>query len=108
MHLEGRKDSGRNGALSGSFTASCVNGEKEREGERKREKGGRSYKRKRRGDRKRTKEELRIARRGQKAGNVQQSRLYIQTRANRYKRRRKKKKKNEENQSLLLPTCILM
>ena len=104
MHLEGRKDSGRNGALSGSFTASCVNGEKERERERKE---GEVYKRKRRGDRKRTKEELRIAQRGQKAGNVQQSRLYIQTRANRYKRRRKKKK-NEENQSLLLPTCILM
>jgi hypothetical protein len=80
-----------------------------RERERKE---GEVYKRKRRGDRKRTKEELRIARRGQKAGNVQQSRLYIQTRANRYKRRRKKKKKkkkkNEENQSLLLPTCILM
>ena len=49
MHLEGRKDSGRNGALSGSFTASCVNGEKEREGERKRErKEGEVYKRKRR------------------------------------------------------------
>ena len=80
-----------------------------RERERKE---GEVYKRKRRGDRKRTKEELRIAQRGQKAGNVQQSRLYIQTRANRYKRRRKKKKKkkkkNEENQSLLLPTCILM
>ena len=84
--------------------------ERKREKERERERKEREvYKRKRRGDMKRTKEELRIARRGQKAGNVQQSRLYIQTRANRYKRRRKKKKKkNEENQSLLLPTCILM